>query len=434
MSLLAATVLLGQVAGLAPRIESSQLNVSDRTEARYRSDPNFDHAVDTTTTLTSAISVTAPRVAYSIGYGLSIAGADLTHDADRALAIMQTGRVGITYARHRLGMTLALTGTYGTQVAVYLSAPVRLDLAGTGVGTPAGTQPTGPGAPLPTWVPHTETLKTGSLGANVGFTYALTRRWTYGINANGLESGGLDFLSQRAVPPSRTVGGNMSLGYQLTREDTLTTRLGTSYIYVLQLPAYTSAPFLKKNGYDLPNTPGGWFLDTDLYESWVHNFSKRTATSLGAGISFVHADQTPGGTNDGFYAIGNASISYAQPLHDHARLTLGSTVAITSTYNPVIATIQHQGSVSLVATWTWRKWIAGVSAAGASDLPVYASYSSRVASGTATVGYAPAEPVQIQVGARINTQVLYDQYFGPAPPTDWAAFLAVILLAPPLRL
>lgn len=447
MSLLAATVLLGQVAGLAPRIERSVLTLSDRTELRLRDNPGTSPPLDLTSTLTSAISVTAPRVSYSIGYGLSFIAPDMTSvdPTTGGTDFLHNGRVGVTYARHRLGLTLALTGTYGTQVAIGVSAPVRLDATGPTTGTPAGTQPAGPGAPLPTYVPATQQLKTGSLGLNLGMTYALTRRWSYGINASTLAFGGIDFQSQRAVPPSRSATGSTSLGYQLTHQDTLATRLGVSYVYVLRLPDY-QIPARDNRGrllrdkdgnqvyQPLPKVHGGSFLTTDVFETWTHNLSKRAAASLGAGLSFVHSDPNEGSNTDSFFAIGNGSISYTEPLHDHATLALAGTIAVTTTYNPVLAEMQHQGVVSATATWSWHKWLAALSGAGASELPVYAPYSTRTASGTVLVGYTPADPVQLQAGVRGNTQVLHDQLLGAAPPSDWAVFLAVLLIAPPLRL
>jgi hypothetical protein len=352
-----------------------------------------------------------------LSYGPRFSYLDI--EGDRNVALMHAGHADLAWWTRRFRLTFTLDGSIGTQSAVGLVAPLTLG-GGTTIGTPVSggtTTPTGPPPvtpqlPVPTFIPQLLVLYTGSFRGAVGASYSFSRKWYGNASAFFVMAGGIDYDSQQQLPPYRGPGGELSASYVATRQDTFVTRLRPTYTWVI--------------------TTQGDFLAIEAMESIRHSWSRRTVSTLGAGVSFLRARANlDEGHTGAITGAGEASIVNTMPLRSDSTIATRAAVLLGTAFNPVVAVVQQQLSAVLSSMWTRGRLSVTVSVDAVASVPFNDKNASRVASGGVMGGYLFAAPLQLQLGTRAYAQVL-PASTGVSYPPQWVTFAAVALRSPAL--
>lgn len=434
MTALALGLLLGPI--LAAPSFNGVLALGDRTEARTRS--GYVDGVDLENAPTASVSLTGVKSSYSIGYGPRFVYFDIFGTRD--LTVSHAGGLRAAFTLRRLSLSFTVDGSIGKVNTAGLLAPISLGL-GPAVTvapqpppqqTPDEPEPEPMGPPTsspggaPTVQPTAYLLPPGILyigglrfGANVG--YAFTPRWTTSANASFGMAGGIDFASQQIAPPNRNLSLGLGLSYALSRTDALTTSVFGSYTWVL-------AP-LKVEGDPRVRFPGEYRV-FGITEGYSHSVTRRTSLSVGGGLNFVNAE-TGGDSTNSVNGTAFGGLGHTIPLSGGAFLQLSSAAALGAFYNPVVGAIQQTLSLSGGASWSYRKWSAGVSGGAASSIP-FDENTTRTVTGGANVGYAPTTGVALASGVRVATQA-FPSRFAADVPAQWVAFVSLTLTAPVIR-
>jgi hypothetical protein len=418
VSALATFLVLGQLVGLPPPSPPpATLSFTNRSELRVRSRLQGGTAVDAETDVRSALALLGRHDSLTLTYGPRLSYLDI--EGDRNLALIHVGRAESAWWTGRSRLTLTLDGSIGSQSAIGLVAPLALG-GGTGPPPPGTPTPTLPPvglpatAPTPTYFPELLVLQMASFRGALGATHAFSRRWSGGATAYFAIAGGLDYDSQRVLPPYRNPGGEVLATYSATRQDQLVSRIRSSYVWTL--------------------IQGGDFLTIEATESVRHAWSPRTSSTLGTGLAFLRSQEHAGDGHTGaITGAGEASILNTTPLRDDATLAFRTQAQLGTAYNPVLALVQPQASATVSSAWTRHRVSVTVSADAVASLPFDASNASRLVSGGIVGSYTPVNPVELQMGARTYVQIL-PATVGASYPPQWVAFLAVLLRSPLLEL
>jgi hypothetical protein len=285
-----------------------------------------------------------------------------------------------------------------------------------GATPPGGNNAGGPPAVKPPTVtyhlPPNQILNFGSGNVGFGVSEILSRRWTGTVSGSYAVSGGRDYFAQQLTPPNRGGGGSVGATYQASRTDTLTSTLAGNYYYVL-------------------TTTNKYFV-TSAVETLSHNWSRRTAGSLGAGVALLVQEVGGRRLSGGVFGTGSAGISYSAPVSGHATWTSGLSTLVAQIYNPLLGRIDDLAAIAAYTGWSRDKFGVSGSVSSSTTLPPTTG-ATRSVSGGLTVSYTPVEPVVLQTGARMTAQLLPGASDATYPP-QWAGFVAVLLKAPPVPL
>lgn len=447
MSALLAGLVLGQLLGIGTTgRESTTLDVSDRTEARIRSQiygntiagvNRGETAFDVENALMATLFSSRHHKSLQLSYGPRFAYLDIT--GDRALALQHSGRAVGSWWTRRLRLTLSLDGSIGTQSAIAALAPVNFNATRPGQAVPDTTQqnpavpPPQPAPnPTPTFLPiqpvRALVLYLGSWRATTSATYMFTHRLTGTASVNYGMIGGLDYDSQLTNPPSRGPGADVSLTYNLTRRDALVTTVSSSYTTVLATPLP-----------DVALGPDRHYFVLNVIESWRHQLSRRTTSTLGAGVSYLGSPTVPGQPDtSGVTGNADASIAHTDPIGRHTTLDYRASASLGIVFNPVLGAAQQQVSLVLSSTWTHDKVNAILTGSALATLPWDSPIAARTVSGSFAFGYTPSRAVLLQIGVRAYTQLFPPSYLDPVAhtvttirtPPQWVAFLAATFYVP----
>jgi hypothetical protein len=409
-------MVLGQLVHLAPSGYTGSLTLTDRTEVRTRTGyAGSGIGFDADNAIGTNLNFDGKRTTFGLSYGARFSYFDVG-GSNSSLDIMQFGRLGVSWFDRKLRLNMGLEGSIGNQNSAALALPVTLSDS---MGTPG--QPTVPTAPTVTYVLPPGRLYTGYARASLGATYSFSRLWQTSASVFGAMGGGFDWQSQQANPPNRSVGTGVSVGYNLSRTDILSTTANGSYTYVLDTP-------LPPGG--APFKYGGKYLNLGMFESYSHTFNARTIGA--AGLGFSHVRDASRSDNGNFFGAGLLGLSYGNTWNGGMVTTSGS-LSVGTTYNPIVATVQQTASASFGLSYTMRKWSVGANLGTATSIPLNTPGTSRTLSGGASLSYLANDVVQVQGGVRMSAQILPATAGSDLPPS-YGGFVALLLTAPPIHL
>jgi len=432
---LAVGLVLGQLVA-APAAYRGAISVSDRSEIRTTRGGLYS-GFDMETSPAGSVSLSSPRSSFSFGYSPRIVWFDI--GGANNVTVNHAGGARYGYSARRYSVSLSVDASIGKINSLGVYAPTTLGLAPTGSNTttpppPPQQTPTGPDAPPPpppTQSPGTPTnpvqfipppgiLYTASLRFGAGFGYAISRRWNGSLNGAFTLGGGLDYESQRVVPPSRTGGLSAGFSYALNRNDALTTSVFGAYAVVLETPVPTYET--RSRLYS------GTFTTVGVSEGYSHSVSQRTNLSVGLGTYYAHREPNYLPASNDVNGSAFAGLGHVVPMSGGSFLGLNGAASLGAYYNPYAGTVAQTLSMSFNAGWTKRRVRAAAGLSGATEVPWDAN-TTRTVSGTASVGYSPTRGVAIDTGIR-TSRALFPPSVAQSIPWQWSAFLSVSVVAP----
>lgn len=404
------------------------LTLSDFSSAQVHPLPVSGTALDLQTTGVAGLTVSGASSAFLLAYSPTFGLLDVTHDEQATLS--HGVQVGYSWWTKRLRLTSLVVGRIGTQSYLAIGG---LQPDGSGAGLPDASAE---GAPDPTpapvgaatsldpggdpgsdpggvsgYLPSAQVVDAGSVTGSLGMTYAVSRRVTLAAGVAYTVSGGLG-SSESVLPQQHGPSASASVAYAATRRDTLSTSLTSAYVIVPTL--------------------GNRFITTTVLETWGHQLGRRTQSTLGLGLTHLRSrllEQTD--STDAFQAAGTAAIVHTKPLTDGAVLGLNALLSLTTPYNPVLGIVQQQVSESAGASWQKDRTTLSATMTANQSLPQSSPTATRIVGFGATADYAITPNIGFQVGARWATQLL-PATAGGQIPTQWLAFCALALNAPPI--
>jgi hypothetical protein len=393
------------------------LTLSDATSAQLHprfGDTEGEVALDLQTVGNASLGWGNTSSTFSLGYQPSLGVLDVTRDGE--LTLTHGANAAYSWTHKRLTLNLSIIGSLGTQS--YLSfAGLTPDVAGqTGnppdPAAPVGGQGMEPGADMAApYLVNEEVVYVGTVTGTVGFSYGLTRRWSIGMSVGYTLGGGLG-SSADVIPRYRGPSASATATYLLTRRDTLSTSVGTSY---------TTVPTL-----------GSRFISSTLLETWSHVVSTRTSTTLGAGVSHLRSRATrESDYEDSFFAAGNAGVTHARPLSGGATVSFTGNVSLSLPYNPLLGVVQQQLTEQAGVGWAKDRLSLGATVTAAQSLPQDSPDATRSIGLGAFAGYVFLPNVSGQLGGSWATQILPDDA-GGSYPAVWTLFAGISVAAPPI--
>ena len=413
MSALAAGMILAQLAAVAPPAGGAPVvTVSDRTELRARTRLTTSGvAEDLENTPSATLAARGRRMDASLGYALHLGYIDF---AEQGLFIVSNaGQLSLGYlATRELRLSLAADGYIGKQFAETLVAP-----------TTFGT------SPLPTttaFAPPVPEIYSAAYRAALGFNYRLDARWELGASVLYGAGQGLNPDSRLIIPRYYGPSGTVTLGYEATKVDRFATAVRA---------AYTQTP---KTGAD--------YFDTAAYETWTHTFSPRTSGVVGAGLSWQRSHDRAGATaNSAFFPDAQVGVNHRVPLGLGETLSFEAIGRLGFAYDAVLRTSSPTASAGAGVGWARTVVGAGARLDYLTTIPTnQTQYQASQIAGSVMLWYTPARSVRLEAGWRAYKQELPGNLpVGPAATVattpqlnnlNWAAFVAVVLTAPPFLL
>jgi len=404
MSVLAAGIILGQLVAAAPPAgDAPVLTLGDRTELRARTRlASSGVALDAETTPFASILVRGRRTDASFGYAATLAYLELTRDP--TFIASQSGQISLGYLVARpTRLYVAADGSIGEHFTDGLVAQAKL----------------GP-TPLPnntSFKAPVQVLNSFTYRAEIGFSHRLDARWDLAGSAMYGGGEGLDVESRLVLPRYYGPSGTVALGYLATKADRFATGVRVAYTVT---PAYEAT-----------------YFNTALNETWTHAFGERTTGTAGAGISWqLNHDQA--GNRSTFYPDALIGLMHTVPLGEGETLSFQGTGRAGFSYDAVLRTSTPQANVGLGASWARTLVGASIDANYLTTLPSDPPQpAARQISASTMAWYTPATWLRFETGIRGYRQVLPTglPLLADRPnPFQWAAFVAVVLTAPPSQL
>jgi hypothetical protein len=241
--------------------QALSLSVQDTTTVRLRrfGDTTF---YDADTQPSVELALRTQRTSFSIGYGPTLTLDSIGSDPE--LVILHAGSAAVSTRWRRHFLTLSQQGGYGEQN--FLAAPIE-----------PGVSVTDPNAPpLPTATPETqsrqlnEVISYGFASNMLSLTHLLTRRLSLSESAGYSTSSGFDDLARTIFPLQREVFAGITVGYALTRGDTLFARGEARYV--------------------LTGPVGALIVIAE--ERWAKRWTPNLSTELGAGAAYTESEDS----------------------------------------------------------------------------------------------------------------------------------------------
>lgn len=386
------------------------LGAADRTELRGREfDGELDFDAQTSPSVTLAL--TTPRTSYSLTYAPTITLFSF-QDPDAELVVFHNLTAAANLRFRRTTLSLMQSAGYGRRNlrldALTLSAPEAP------AESPDPTTP--PPDPSVTQTRAVDqVVRIGSSNTSLGLSHVLSRRWGLSEFVGYSVSGGLNNVSRAAYPLQRQGYGGVGLGYALTRNDGLSTRLDGRYSVT---------------------EPDEKAVIVSLEEVWSHRFSTTWTGSVGAGLAWTRFedDDLPGGDTQ-LLPAGSAGMDYSVARElDRFGLTFNVSVSpvVDRTTGGVDQRVLWSAAVSRTrGFWTLVGSTSGTRSLGGNSEVSLTSYGASVGA-----IYQIAPELSVDTGLSVVWQdfeidgVLDDQGFEPI----WAGFVGLTLSPRPLDL
>jgi hypothetical protein len=228
------------------------------------------------------------------------------------------------------------------------------------------------------------------------------------ISAVVTVSGGVSYMiaggDAQLYPTVKGPGARVAATYLPTHYDSVTTSLSTQYAE-------------SANGND------AWLLFAN--EAWVHQFSKGTATSLGAGLSLTRNSQPDGLIYYSVYPNFAAGITNTS-LIGRNTILVGTSVASSPFIDPVLTLVDPRLSAGAFAGLKRGAFGAAVSGSTAVSLATHGENNGafNAINGGANLSYLLATGFSVDGGVRESWQT----FAGNASiPLSWAAYIGVTI-------
>lgn len=400
--------------------DSSELRARYETESTSARDEGI--AWDANTTPSATLALDNHRASYTLRYGPSFTAFDIGTDSSETT---QQHNVIVAGTWRFPDTTVSLTESlaYGRQ-------NTRLAFVGPTDSTPGGDdeppelEPDEPEQVLPGQEGTVDRIvTTGTSVTTLGLAHSLSRTVTLSEYASYTFSSGLDG-SEDLYPRQRGGLVGVSVGYSLTRRQSLATILNGSVVYTDPLPSSVT-------GEEIRSTTAA------LQETWSCEWIRDLQTTLGVGLTYSRTDEGdlvdeslnlvigPVGSMSATYNWGYGGASYAltgavglSPYVDR----------FTGIVDPRV--FYSAGLERVQGKLTLRAIVAGAQSAQTEDL------SLSTATATFTAEYQLAETLVLRSGISASTNVELAEDVLPqetAPPLYYA-FIGFTYSALPFKL
>lgn len=278
---------------------SGALTISDSTlvgvAGEFRGDTPLYAPLATSPNI--ALSLTAPRAQFAIGYLPRIAFTDLSGD-DRAPLVLHSAAAWVSAHGARWSLSAGQSLSIGQQNNTYLmplpsrdpTAPADPSVAAGPVTPPIPTDPAAPvGIPQTDLRPNSRSLSLLSEQSSLSGTYAATSRLrtlfqvSYGI------SGGRGDSAEALLPSQHTASGSLAAEYTLTPAQSLRTAAAVLYT-------------------DLSN--GYTHRVVTLSETWTRRWAPLTNTIAAAGAAVQVSDNPEGRRENRAMPVGMFAVNH----------------------------------------------------------------------------------------------------------------------------
>ncbi len=405
---------------------AATLDLSDRSEVRYRATQQISQASNATPaspqqpTVTAGVDVsTQPALRLQVGnrqwnftlqYGVNLLAPDV--QLGIAPTVIHLANVSLAWHDRLYRVVVGEDASYGQQNSGFL-LPAQ---------TPAGAPPSlQPGA-APT------TIQYGSTRSYLTVDRTLSRRLSAGVSAELLAFGGLDDPSRQTLPVQVTERATVGLTYQATEVDTFIGAVSA------QQSTFGSTACYVPPGQPVPPSPAPQCAPVDTLEQGrlqlTHRFSRTTTGSAAGGVVLAQTRvSTNAPTQDAVFAL--AEVSLTQVLGDRGKssLTALARLAPYLDFRTGLVTDAAFGQLTLLEQLT-RTLALRLSAATSQSLASSTAPKASVFQGELATDLVLAPTVTLTVGERglWQTQETYGAFV-----SDFT-FCAVTLKERPLHL
>ena len=368
------------------------LGVSDRTEGRRVIAEDSYSEVATFPRV--GLNFGWKHTTLSLGYGPSITITPIG-ESDTSVLILHTGTLVASHRWARSTLSVGESLSYGRVDfrAQALAAPGSAPITGpTPGGTPTPVNGGTSGGSTGSGAPSAATNASRAFDRPLTFaSSATTLSLTHAVSAQLTLSGALSYFASGAVgedrtdvyPSSRGPGALGAATYQANRHDAFATTVSTQFA-------------------SSTNGNNGWLLLAN--ESWRHQFSKGTASSLGSGLSLTRNSQPDGLIYYSVYPNFLAGISSSSSF-GRSQLTVGTGLSSAPAIDPVRALVDPHVSANAYVNWSKDRFSSTVSGIGGLSLASGGNNGAlNSASGIFSVSYRLGDAVSTEGGVRAAWQ------------------------------
>jgi hypothetical protein len=263
-----------------PADTASTLAVVERTEGRVRGTTGLPLGVDFVETLGLRLQIAHRQWDAVLGFTPSFTLADL--EAGFNPQSFNYGSAGIAWHNRRVRVGVTEDATYGYTSYTYLipaQAPTGLPGQMPQMQPPPGIQQ----------IPTTNSFQFVSTRSVLTTDMQITRRLSSAVYVGYALGGGADEVSRQTIPVQRGPFGHATMGYALSREDTVRAVVTARH---MDSTATTCLPVPPPPALPSKCVPEATLADATLGEQ--HRWSRTLTTSLRAGASYIHARQDTG--------------------------------------------------------------------------------------------------------------------------------------------
>jgi len=293
------------------------------------------------------VNLNLPYLSIAVGYSPSVT-VDPLESTPREVIVTDTvfasARASHTFRFRRSSLTLSQTAGYTVQNPVLQALsgppPARAQLpplggdTGGGNGAPDGPEPPPDGSEAADLRRAEDyRVQTWNLYSSIEYERQISRPTTFSATA-GYSFGAGFGIARETNPLVQGPDARIELGHELTRRDDLTTLLVGQYRW---------------------SELGNHGQIVLLGERWAHDFSRRTRSEVGAGITYSREWTGDGAVLNGIYPAGTASISNTSRFAS-GMLTLGAGATAAPFLDVTSATVDPRLGVGGNASWTRRRW------------------------------------------------------------------------------
>lgn len=367
------------------------LEIGDRTEARVTGTTNpSTYSAEVMTNPSAFLRLDMRRWEISVRYGpsLTLRGIGI----EPALDIIHQGTLAaFIEASRRLRLSIAGDASYGT---IRLLSPALPETGFTSVETVDS-------------LPGQDTVDFASLDVSVGGTFIASRRLSLEAVAGYRLSGGVGGTSQDLYPQ---VGGprvHVTADIALTRKDRARSAADATWVTF---------------------STGEESMVAQLTETWVHRFTRATASTLGLGAALDFSRPSAGAAATAIYPVTQAGLTHELP---EKRLVLGLGASVEPVIDRVGGEVESRLLLDASATYQASPRMSVWGRTGAAQsIPWSEPDSLTLAFGEAGFGVRLADWVELVNGTRAAYQ-----FRSETEPRrlQWMIFSGATFTAPAVR-
>lgn len=314
------------------------LDLGARTEFRGRSNPEADieqpadapepdpRIYDWAIGGSANLLLDYRRTTLSFGYQPSFTMSDLRGEEDAQ--VLHSGAIAGGWSSRRLDFSIVQAGTIGEQNLSPLATGTVTDDAGA-----PDIVPDVPSDAPPDQVLANQSVHSWSSSTSIRFGAALTRRLRLSLATAYDSSGGLDEESKEYIPPSFGVSATGSLGYGLTRRDTIDGTMVWSRV--------------RTRPVDTADDVDTTIVTTTV--GWSRAWDDRTSSDVSIGFSYVPPNEQEEEAN--INSVGSASLTRIEPLGSRRALEYSLSVSQGTTIDRLTGQADQRIGGAVSVTW-----------------------------------------------------------------------------------